>query len=700
MLRLRLKSAVFALAASLAFLLPLSAQETKTAADIVPADCSIFTTSLKLREQFDAVANSKAVKKLMALKAMQEALKELKNNPEFKQGLEQLENPQVKEAMDLVVDAVSKEFFLYADNGIVDAFGLINEFQNRNSIEQIKNIGQEPKPAKVLMSLLAERKDIKLPTFVLGFKVTKADRFKQLIGMLPDLAALAPYPLKAEPLKTAAGEFLTFEFSLKAQNVPDQVVLNGLTGEGDLEEADAKKVLEFLKTKRIVLTIGQFKDYLIVGFGPSGDWAKNLGENSLAKSGKLAPIMKHVGDNTVAIGFTSKELAALGSANFGQFYGMIDAMSETFKDQMPEGLASRLKTDVKELEAMIAKSMPTPSDAVSVSNWNRGIETLSFSKSVSPGQGADKKLDLLATAGREPLLAVATSTGDSTEAMAESAKLFGKLKGYWKDFGAKMVPADQADQVAKFEKPVLAFVDQAGSIFSKKIMPACGAGQSLFAIDVQAKFQGLPFVLQLPKAVPMLEFSSVSTLKDGKAFEDGIGELFTATDALINELGKASPELSVPANFMIPRANDSPFGADGTMYMYPLAGMLGPSMTPHSVVMPNRLILSTSIDFSKRALKTGVMPTDSVVDLSKPASSISVCRPAGLWKAIAAWYDVAASMPNSPIADLPENVRAEAKEAVGVVVEVLGCFKGSASRTSKEGDWTVTHSWLNVEDLK
>ena len=53
---------------------PAGAEKTGTAADVVPGDCLHFNTSLRMKEQFEKVRQSKAVKLLLELPCAQRSV--------------------------------------------------------------------------------------------------------------------------------------------------------------------------------------------------------------------------------------------------------------------------------------------------------------------------------------------------------------------------------------------------------------------------------------------------------------------------------------------------------------------------------------------------------------------------------------------------------------------------------------------------
>ena len=98
----------------------------------IPENAAIYSTSLRLREQFEAVANSKAWAKLRELPAVKMAWQMYETQaaqPESGPAKVQaaLQDPQVQDLLALLADMFSDEVFVYGDADVVDSLGLMQE---------------------------------------------------------------------------------------------------------------------------------------------------------------------------------------------------------------------------------------------------------------------------------------------------------------------------------------------------------------------------------------------------------------------------------------------------------------------------------------------------------------------------------------------------------------------------------------------
>lgn len=694
--------AFLALGAGLGMARPVYAGDaTNTAADIVPADCGLFSTSLHLREQFDTVAKSNAVKRILDLNLVKMAWQQATSSGEYRQFLEALRMPEVQEAIPLVVDALSDEMFVFTDNELANLLSIVNRVQNRMNLMQLTRMGRSPSPNEILAEVLQLADKTKVPVAILGFKSTKHEAIKAHIEKLVKLAERCPVPMNVTVEKTAKGEFTNFELSLESQKVTDDQVLGYLQGPGQIDEESAKKLLAWGKSRKVFFSLGRHADYLILSIGPSLDHLKTLGEKTLAQSNLLDPIRKHMDKRLLSLGYVSKRWSEL---NGEQFQGYLDLGNKAlvqFKDRMPPGLADRLNGDLKELGQAVEKALPTPTDMVSVARSNRGVETFVYQSGKTRGLDYSRKLDVLKYAGKSPLLAIAAATKDSDSDYETIVRFVKKAHGYWRDFGIGLVPEAEREKVMKLDAAIVELVGKFDTTTRTKMSKASNSEQGLMVVDIHNKFEGIPILMSFPKPMPMFQFGIVSTLKDGSLFEEGMGDYLTALDQFLGALPTILPETPIPPNFRIPRPSATPYGADGNMYFYAAAGILDRSTLPHAVVMPNLLILATSPEFSKQALKaTPSSAGEGVVALDQPSATVAVFNPSSLWPALRAWYDLGETTPSCPLSKMKGEEKQMIHQTLDVAAQVLGTFKGATSRTFLEGEHSVTHTWAHFEDVK
>lgn len=199
--------------------------------DWAPADAVFYSASLRLREQVEIVGHSKAWAKLTSLPSVQLAW-------QFAQlGLHQpggpgdqlhqfLAQPENRELLDVVVDALSNEMFCYGDAHAADFTEIIlrtiGALQYSSMIADLHSRGDDQLTvARILLNSLDLQRDrLAAPGIVLGFKISNTQRVQ---SQLKRLEALVKPHLDSDPRfqgslkRTTIGgdEYLTMELDGK-----------------------------------------------------------------------------------------------------------------------------------------------------------------------------------------------------------------------------------------------------------------------------------------------------------------------------------------------------------------------------------------------------------------------------------------------------------------------------------------------------
>src|SRR5262249_51630739 len=111
------------------------AVKAKNSLSFVPADTAFYLAMLRNREQVEAVLNSKAFKRLMSQPLVQMGLKPAMQKFHKPGGPGDhlknfLSDPDNKELLELLLDAVSNEIFLYGDNAWADLISVLSAANN------------------------------------------------------------------------------------------------------------------------------------------------------------------------------------------------------------------------------------------------------------------------------------------------------------------------------------------------------------------------------------------------------------------------------------------------------------------------------------------------------------------------------------------------------------------------------------------
>ena len=687
-----------------------AAAPTNTAADVVPADCAFFSTSARLQEQFDAVAKSRAVKRILELPTVQMGLAQLQQMPQYQQAMEFLETPLPKEILAAATDALSQEVFLYGGNEWTALFELFVELNRENQAAVIQALitQKEPKTVPALVNVLLEHQDLQLPSLVLGLKIQDKQRidrlFEELRSSVERLPQPPPFAVDLQEVRIGDGSFISLQFSGLLITESREEFVDGLRDEG-VDQQQAEQFFDWLRDRTVTLSVGYLDSYVMISLGADNRHLERFGKGPvLADSASLEPVQAHLRDPSfIGLTYGSREIRSISAFDAKSVTEFLENGLDQARAVLPAGLADRLSADIPQVMREIEPSIPKRSEFIQVSLLNRGIETYSYSRSPTPGIDYGKPLSILRHAGAEPLVAFAYRAKSSLKEYGVAIGWSKKLHGYWVDFGLPMLEEQEQAKYEEFAEVLLPLLNRLDQITRTKLLPATDAGQGLFVLDTELEIQPLVGPAPFPKPMPMLELAIAITLNDRESFLEAMEEYVQALEEAVPKLAAIAGE-ELPEQFRrIPRPTVTPFGETSDMYSYGVvtgvASMLGRDVLPHVVISDDLLLFSVSPKMSRRLLKPGNGPADAVIALDKPSGSVSVCRPDAYWDAVRKWVDFAMQAPGSPLAFEDPQQAPMVRQHLAVLWDVLGTFKGAASRSYQQGEYLVTHTWSHFEDL-
>ena len=676
-----------------------SAASTQTAADIVPDDCVFFSTSLKLDKQFEIVAQSRAVKRILGLPTVQLGLSQLRAQPQFQQFQQALRSPFGQRVVDTLKDSLSHEVFVYGGRQWLDVLGVLVEFQQQNMIATLGAVvtGREPNPVPVVVNTVLSHPDLQLPPTVLGFKVTDQERLNELLEILNNFVADANLPVRLEKTKVGTGSFHSLKLSVNMLPIPEDEIMEGLTGSG-IGETQAERFYGWLKEQTLTISLGQWGDYLVLSFAADNQHLQRLGgDSALADLPALAPVAQHAGKpSLIEIVYVSKDLTSFNRMDPEGLVKGAETLLGFGKAFLPPGLGDRILSDVRRLGTDLEAALPAPSEYVQVTHLRRGIESFTYSRSIPPGVEFAKPMSIFQHAG-DPVMAVATSAKSSAKSCDKCIGWLKTLYGYFTDFGLPLMDEHDRTRFREFEEIVLPFLSSLEATTRGKLVPAVDAGQSMFVLDTKLNIERLIQPGDLPKPMPMLELAIACTLNDGDLFVEAMADYLKAIEDFIPKLEVVIQD-TIPVR-QIPRPETSQVGKDGVMYFYSLPPILDPGILPHAVVGKKLLILSTSPAQSKRMFPAGENLPSDLVPLGKPAGAAGMCRPPLFWNWLKQWIEFVLQNPDGPFDDMPAETRELVQTHVDVIIDVLNTVKGISGRSYREKDYVVTHTWCEIKDL-
>ena len=583
----------------------------------------------------------------------------------------------------------------------MEVFQMLQEFQSQNMMASIGAAitKREPNPLPLIVDVALKHRDFKLPALVFGFKVQDKARVNRLLEKLEQFVAEQPLPAKLQKEKIGGGDYYTLILNGKMIPVSKEEFKQKLS-EGNVGEAQAEEFYDWLGSQTLAVTLGFHDSYFLLSISGDNKHLERLGKGSpLGDAESVAVALPYLKKpNAIGLAYVSREFIAANSFDPSGISKAADTFLPQFGLFLPPNLVSRLRADARQLAKDLEAVSPKPSEYVTVSLLNRGIESYSFSKSVPYGVEFGRPISIIRHAGGEPFVAVAGNSQSGMSAYNTFVGYLKKLYGYAKDFGLPLITDEhQKEMINKVQEVVLPFLARIEEITRTKLLPSTDAGQTLFVLDTKMQIKQIPGMEDpLPKAMPMLELALAVTLKDSQLFKDAIQSYVEAIEDFVPKLADVAPA-PIPMPFKVPRPQTKKAGS-GEMYSYALPPVVDPAISPHAIVTNDLLILSMSPSLSKRMLE-GTTTQGHVVDLTAPSGTAGLVHMSGFWTAAREWIRFASQLPDSPLNPDDPNQKELIQQHVDAAIDILGCFRGAVSRSYKEGDYVVTHSWAHFEDL-
>jgi hypothetical protein len=575
----------------------------------VPADAAFLFSSLRLREQYDAIVASNAFATIRDLPAVKRALNSWEEQTEMPGSpvsmfLTFLELPENEQAVELLTDMMARDTFVYGEPSCV-AFAkllrILQQAQQRGAIfqgagflelEELEMIDEEEDleaavgggrivpvarqiggldldvavgagRAEALLDTLAANLDLLVvPDVVWGFKTSKqeAGQFqvkrlevlaRMLVEMNPDLAG----SLKRK--KVPGGEVVTF--TLDGGLIPWDDIAADLADELESSEA-LDKVLDRIRGLDLVVALGIVGDWVILSLGDSVDHLDKLvlpgakGE-SLVETKPFAPLRADADKKLTTIWFISQQmteaLAAKGE-DLDPMIAVVTAGLAAETDLSPEGkeqTAALMERARDEYAALLRD----PADWLAYSFLTKeGYEGYTWDWSENLPLDGSRPLELLDHVGGGPAAVAVTRLKLNP---ARTTAIAGLVADGWNLFLEHGVPTlddDQREKVDAFNEHIGPLGRKLGQTLATKFAPAIGAGEVGLVLDARARTTRLQEDLPASKEpLPLFQPAIILPLADRQLFLDGMNDVFALGDELVEALRRID-EAAVPAGYRIP----------------------------------------------------------------------------------------------------------------------------------------------------
>jgi hypothetical protein len=692
---------------------------------LVPAEAAFYTSSLRNREQFEIIAKSKAWAKLTSLPFAKTYWKQVQKDLAKPGGpLEMWESfqkdPQNQELLDLLCDMSSHEVFCYGDDTLIGSADLltrvISTVRYGPALAQLRGQAGDMRPEELQGALLLKALNdnaelLRIPDFVIGFKLTKPERAEAQIKRLEELlkgpfneSAQLKGRLKRRPVAGKVFLVVTLDGSL----VPwDEVKLP------EQQPGDLDKLKKRLKAMTFTVSLGVRDNYLLVGIGADTKHLAKLGKGkALAERPEFKPLAKYADRHITETSYVSKALRE----KFGTTKKDIDEMSEYGKEALkkaglPEDLQKRIAEDLDKLVKDLRAAIPETGASMTFSFLTEtGQESFSYDWTESLAADGSKPLTLAQHLGGNPLLAGVSRTKYDPASYQKLVNWIKILYGYVDDFALPNLNEEQRKQYDDFTKLVFPILKRLDKATGKMVLPALADGQVGIVLDSKMTSKTVPLVGILidprnappaAKPLPMLEIGFLMGVSDAALLKKGFDEYREAINDAIavanNKSGGQFPEVKIPPP-LTRKLND------GTMYYYPIPELPGldKRVLPNAGLSDSVLALTLSQAHSERLLSKKPLKTECPLlqqSLDRPLASMSYADWAGFVEAITPWVDYIL-LPSGDDAKAKQKESEAAIEQVHVVLEVLKCFRCAGTVSYFEDKAQVTHTQSVFRDLK
>ncbi|MBC8352010.1 MAG: hypothetical protein H8E66_08465 [Planctomycetes bacterium] len=670
---------------------------------LVPANAAFYSAATHLREQYDAFISSRAAAKLREMPIVQMGLglaqaKWNDRDGDFASLKSLLEQPENKRLVELAVDAVSNEVFIYGDEGFADLLGLMKEISQANRAA-MREFGEAADGAPAdqiaakMSQIFAEHLDkARVPDTVIGFRLSDTElalsqlnRLEQVLGEL--LADQPELKQRLSRKQIAGGEFLTMQ--LDGSLIPWDEFTQG--AEIDLSEIRAK----FNKMKASV-AVGVKGQYLLVSLGDNNDHLALLGQGEvLANRKELAPLKQRAQRQICAVSYASGEFMKHASSS-EQRLDQLVTMAESFLpiSGIEASLQNQILGDVRGLVADIKTMIPEPGAVSSfVFKSDRGYEGFAHNWGENKVLDASKPLTVLEHVGGDPILAVAGRGNYSPDRYDAIAKWIGRAIYYGETFGIAYLGAKEREFYGEVRDDLAVLVKKLDQVTREKVVPAFRDGQVAVVLDAKiTSKQWHEILAPTDEPLPMLELGLVCGVSDAQLVKEAATDYFQIAQEVINTLHKAEPA-TIP-DFQLPPPGVREF-PDGTVYYYrlPREAGLDKQIAPNAGLSQDTLVLSLTPKTTVRLLaKTPLSKADLIGKHQGAAGAAFRFSFARLIGAVAPWVDYGVELSG-------EEVDEEMLVQVHTGLEVASCLRDISAVTFQEDGAWVTHFELHFEDL-
>lgn len=724
----------------------------------VPADASFLFSSLRLKEQYDAVVQSNAFAAIRELPAVKRAFdsweeqREMPGSP-VSMALTFLELPENEQAVELLTDMVATDTFVYGEPSCVAFVKLLKKL---SQVQQSAGFQGEPEEemdedvqarrggprivpvrrqvefgldvpgvtgqAEAMLDILADNLDlVVVPDVVWGFKTGKKEagnfqvkRLEVLAKMLVEMNPALAGALARK--KVPGGELLTF--TLDGGLLPWDEIAADLADNLD-DSDDLDRVLDRVRGLDVVVGLGMVGDWVVLSIGDSVDHLEKLvvggkGE-ALIDTKPFAPLRDDADEKLTAIWYVSEPLAKAIAATPEDLDPMIAAAAQAIDEEgdVPAEAAADGRAWLERARAEYAAWLPEPGPWMAYSFMAKdGYEGYAWDWSKNLPLDGGKSLDLLAHVGGNPAAVAVSRLKLDPARLAGVAALVSDGWGIFAKHGPAVMDEGDREKFALMEEEFGPLVKRLAATLSGKFAPAVADGQVGLVLDGKTTTKKPQAALPASaEPLPLLEPAIVLPLADRKLFVEGLNDLFELGDDVVAALRKLDAD-AVPAGYEVPAPTKTKVeGGSVWSFAIPDAG-LDKELAPAIAVGDDAAVFSLVPAQAGRMLVERKLETGSALaTFQEPLAGAGAVDFPALVDALEPWivyftrYGCVQQQegevdPDKELSKADENDQAtEALDHVKVVLQVARCLKSAVVETAPRDGATVAH-WRNlIRDL-
>jgi len=676
---------------------------------VVPADAAFYSASLRMEEQWNILKKSNAGKKIMQNALVQMGLGQAQmmwnsgGDANIQMMKDMLADPQNQKLIALLQEAISKEFFLYADDGVAAQLALLNQLNmsmNSIQIEAAQSDNPEEVMASRVIELLLDNADtLQVPDMVMGFKVSDGEGVASQLDRLEEILTQvyrSDAPMLSDRFKRESldgGDFLTLR--LDGSLIPwEEIPLDDFPG--DREQLNT--LVDKVKEMTLVVMLGYRDGYLMFSVGDTSEHIEQFGKGeTLADRAETQKMRQHLAKPIVSIGYVSESFMKNINNVQGQLESvksMIDSLVEMagFPDELKEKIAAEGATILDDFSGIVPEAGSQFGYQMLVED---GFEGYSFSWGNAVFDDS-APLTLTGQLGGNPILGIVSRGKQAPESYSNFADTFERVGKLVDEVVEFQLNDDEQAQYERVRDQLLPLLDKLVATTKENLQPALASNETAFVFDGKVKSAQLQNTMPLAtNLLPIPELGIAMKVTDADKLRKGVGDYFDVAKGVLetfkvlepNELG----ELKIPS----PLVTDEQWGK---IYQFALPPELGidDQLAPNAGLSKHLAVVSLAPQTTARLMLEQPLQSEGYrVDVKRPAGAIAYFNFPGLVDLIEPWvnYGVELGIDDAFTSGM-------VKAQVSDWTAILRCFRGGMSVTYvDDDDVQVTHSHVLFQDL-